>query len=213
MMNTKRFIFNVIDTNCYLLWDETKEAVLIDAGCQFPAEKEELKRFIEKEKLTLKHYLNTHLHFDHVMGNPFVEDVFGCKAEANDGDIAWLTNIKRKTALFGFRYEEEPRPLGTVLNDGDKVTFGENLTIECLHVPGHSRGSLAYYISAEKVLFSGDVLFRESVGRTDFPDGNAQALQDSIRKKLFVLPDETTVYPGHDVETSIGYEKLNNPYV
>ena len=211
-MKIQRFVFNMVETNCYVVWDETGEAVIIDAGCSTLQEKEELKDFIEEQHLIVKHCLNTHLHFDHVMGNPFVEDTFGCKTEAGDGDIHWLTDIKRRASLFGIRYDEEPRPLGRVLNEGDTVTFGHH-SIEVIHVPGHSPGSMAYYIPNEKALFSGDALFCESIGRTDFPDGDSEALQHAILTKLFTLPADTVVYPGHDVATTIGHEKQYNNFV
>lgn len=211
-MKIQRFVFNMVETNCYVVWDETCEAVIIDAGCYEPQEKEELRNFVSEQHLTVKHYLNTHLHFDHVLGSPFVEDTFGCRAEAGDGDLHWLTDIKRRASLFGIRYNEEPRPLGRVLHEGDTVTFGTH-TIEVIHVPGHSPGSMAYYIPAEKVLFSGDALFRDSIGRTDFPDGDFEALHNAILTKLFTLPADTIVYPGHDVATTIGHEKEYNTFI
>lgn len=212
MIEIKQFVFNMIQTNCYVVWDETNEAVIIDAGCYYAQEKQALKHFVERKELVVKHYLNTHLHFDHIMGNPFVEETFGLKAEANDGDMEWLTGIKKRLAVFGIDYDEEPRPLGKILNEGDKVFFGTH-EIDCLHVPGHSPGSLVYYIASENVLFSGDVLFLDSIGRTDFPDGNYELLREGILNKLFTLPAETKVYSGHGPATTIGYEEENNTFL
>lgn len=211
-MEIKTFVVNPIQVNCYLLWDESKEAVLIDCGAWFPKEREEIKEFIARNGLTLKHYLNTHLHFDHIFGNAFVEDTFGIKAEANDADWPWAANIKERVARFGIKYEEEVPALGRILCDGDEITFGTH-RIVAIAVPGHSPGSLCYHIPEEKVLFSGDALFHGSIGRTDFPDSDHYRLITTIREKLLTLPEETSVYPGHDRETTIGFEKAYNMYL
>ena len=211
-MEIKTFVVNPIQVNCYLLWDESKEAVLIDCGAWFPKEREEIKEFITSHGLTLKHYLNTHLHFDHIFGNAFIEETFGVKAQANDADWPWAANIKERVARFGIRYEEEVPPLGRVLNDGDELTFGTH-RITAIAIPGHSPGSLVYHIPQEKVLFSGDALFHGSIGRTDFPDSNHRQLITSIREKLLPLPEDTVVYPGHDRETTIGFEEAYNMYL
>ena len=211
-MELKIFIVNPIQVNCYLLWDETKEAVLIDCGALFPGECEEIKEFINANGLTLKHYLNTHLHFDHIFGNAFVKETFGIGTEANDADWPWAENIQERVARFGLRYEEKIPAIERVLNDGDEILFGNN-RIVAIAVPGHSPGSLAYHIPDAKMLFSGDALFHGSIGRTDFPDSNHRALIYSIREKLLTLPPETIVYPGHDRETTIEFEKNCNMYL
>lgn len=211
-MEIKVFVVNPVQVNCYLLWDETKEAVVIDCGAWYQQEKERIKEFISENGLVLKHHLNTHLHFDHIFGNAFVEDTFGVKAEANDADWPWAENIAERVARFGIKYEEKVPALGRRLNDGDVILFG-NQRIEVIAVPGHSPGSLAYHIPQQKLLFSGDALFRGSIGRTDFPDSNHRQLITSIRERLLTLPDETVVYPGHDRETTIGMEKQINMYI
>ena len=211
-MELRTFVVNPVQVNCYLLWDETKEAVLIDCGAWFPHEREKIREFIAANGLQLKHHLNTHLHFDHIFGNAFVEETFGVKAEANDADWPWAENIGERVARFGIRYEEKVPPLGSVLNDGDEIFFG-NQRIVAIAVPGHSPGSLAYHIPEHKKLFSGDALFRGSIGRTDFADSNHRQLIMGIREKLLTLPDDTTVYPGHDRETTIRFEKHSNMYI
>ena len=211
-MEIKKFIFNPIQVNCYLLWDETKEAVLIDCGALFPREHEALATFIEQNGLQLKHYLNTHLHFDHIFGNPFIKERFGVGYEANDADMPWADTIGERVARFGLRYDEKIGSPAKVLNDGDEVRFG-NQSIKVLAVPGHSPGSLAYYIPAAKTLFTGDALFQQSIGRTDFADSDHQTLIRSIKEKLFSLPDDTRVLPGHCDETTIGHEKIYNIYI
>ena len=211
-MELKVFEFNPIQVNCYLLWDETKEALLIDCGCLFEHEQEELERFVESNGLTIKHYVNTHLHFDHIFGNPFVEKVFGVKAEANDGDWKWAENISERVARFGLLYNDKISFPQRVLHDGDIVSFG-NSKAEVIAVPGHSPGSLAYYIKESNMVFTGDALFRDSIGRTDFPDSNHAQLIKSIKERLFTLPHDTVVYPGHSEPTTIGYEVEYNFFV
>lgn len=211
-MNIKIFTFNPIQVNSYLLWDETNEAVLIDCGCFTQSEKNELKNFIESNGLKLKVYLNTHLHFDHIFGNPFVEKELGVSAWANDSDWHWAETIAERVARFGVRYNEQIPPLERVIKNGDEIFFGKQ-RIVAIAVPGHSPGSIAYHLPEHKMLFSGDALFRDSIGRTDFPDSNHNQLLTNIKERLFTLPQETIVYPGHDRSTTIGYEKEYNMFI
>ena len=211
-MNIKIFVVNPIQVNCYLLWDDTDEAVLIDCGAWSDEERQRIKLFVQSQGLTIKHYLNTHLHFDHIFGNAYVEEAFGVKAEASDKDWSWAQSIAERVARFGIRYEETVPSLGRILNDCDEIVFG-NQTIEVIAVPGHSPGSLAFHIPEQKVVFTGDALFCQSIGRTDFPDSNHQQLITAIRERLFTLPDDTVVYPGHSEKTTIGFEKSYNMYV
>ena len=211
-MKLKKFIFNPIQVNSYLIINENNEAVLIDCGCFFQHEKEELKHFITNNGIKLKHYLNTHLHFDHIFGNPFIAETFGIGAEANDADLVWAENIAARVARFGICYEEKMPPLKRILKHGDEIEFGKSC-IKVIAVPGHSPGSLAYYIPEENILFSGDALFHNSIGRTDFHDSNHNELITNIKERLFTLPDNTIVYPGHDRDTTIGYEKEYNMFV
>lgn len=211
-MEIKIFVFNPVQVNCYLLWDDTKEALLIDCGALFPAEHEELKNFVAEKGLTIKHYLNTHLHFDHIFGNPFVEEAFGVKCEANDGDWAWAENIAERVARFGLIYKEKIAAPARVLADGDVITFG-NQRVEVIAVPGHSPGSLAFYLPEQKAVFTGDALFNGSIGRTDFPDSDHATLIKCIKERLYTLPDDTRVFPGHCDPTTIGAEKEYNMYV
>ena len=212
IMEFKRLVFNPVDVNCYILWDETKEAVLIDAAVLFDEEKEELKNFISSNGLTVKYHLNTHLHFDHIFGNPFVEKELGVKSLSNDKDWAWAETIAERVARFGLRYTEKIPAIGRVLSDGDEIKFG-NSTIKAIHVPGHSPGSLAYYVESENILFSGDALFQGSIGRTDFADSDYATLIDSIKSKLLTLPDATRVFPGHGDSTTIAFEKQYNRFL
>jgi len=211
-MTIKIFTFNPFQENTYLLFDETKEAVLIDAGCITETEKLTLKRFIDENGLTLKRLINTHLHLDHQFGNKFVADTFGLLPEANQQDEFLLANVVAQARSFGFSVEEEAQALGAYINEGDEIKFG-NCSLKAIHVPGHSPGSLAFYSEKEGVVFAGDVLFRNSIGRTDLPYGDYATLILSITKKLLPLPDSTVVYCGHGPSTTIGSEKSSNLYL
>jgi len=210
-MKIKRFEFNMFPVNCYVVWDETYEAVVIDPGCYYEEEKQALKTFILSNKLTVKHLLNTHLHLDHIFGNPFMLKEFGLKAEACQIDEFWLENAAKQSRMFGFELKEEPVPLGKYLHDGDFISFG-NTQLEAIHVPGHSPGSLVFYSKGDNCMFSGDVLFQGSIGRADLAGGNFDDLREHICSRLFVLPNETIVYPGHGAPTTIGIEKVENPF-
>lgn len=212
MMTIKKIEFNMLPVNCYVLSDETKEAVIIDAGCYYTDEQQALKNYIESNGLTLKHLICTHLHFDHIFGNPFVLRTFGIKAEANPKDMPWMANIKQRISIFGLSTCDDPVPLGRELEEGDEVTFGTH-TLKALAVPGHSPGSLAFYCEEEKVVFTGDALFAGSIGRADFIDGDESLLIRSVKEKLLTLPDETVVLTGHGEKTTIGNEKRFNIFL
>ena len=210
-MKVKRFEFNMFPVNCYVLSDETGEAVVIDPGCYYEEEKQALKAYIEANNLKVTHLLCTHLHTDHIFGTPFMLKTYGLKPEANQADEFWIEESPKQSRMFGIKLEENPIPVGTYLHDGDFVTFGTT-KLECIHVPGHSPGSLVYYCADERCIFSGDVLFQGSIGRADLAGGNFDTLIDHICSRLFVLPNETVVYPGHGAPTTIGIEKAENPF-
>ena len=198
--------------NCYVLWDDTKEAVVIDPGCFYEEEKQALKKFILTNELNVKHLLNTHLHLDHIFGNPFMLKEFGLSAEANKADEYWIDEAPKQSRMFGFQLQEEPVPLGKYLHDGDIITFGHT-KLEAIHVPGHSPGSIAFYNKKNGFAIVGDALFAGSIGRTDLWGGNQEVLVAAIHDKLLSLPDETVIYPGHGPETRVIDEKFNNPYL
>lgn len=210
-MKIKRFEFNMLPVNCYLVYDSTKEAAIIDPGCFYAEERDFLRDYIKSKGLTPKHLLCTHLHLDHVFGCKFIKDTYGLGIEANPADEYWLQQAPQQARTFGLTYPEIHEPIEQPLFDGDKVTFGD-LELEAICVPGHSPGSLAFYSSEKKVLFSGDVLFQGSIGRADLQGGNFEELKEAICNRLFTLPDDVTVYPGHGPSTTIGYEKRNNPF-
>ena len=210
-MKIKRFEFNMLPVNCYLAYDNTKEAVIIDPGCLYTEEKEFLRDYIASKGLTVKHQLCTHLHLDHVFGYKFIKETYGLGIEANPADEYWLEQAPHQARAFGLTYPEIKEPIETPLFDGDIITFG-NLQLEAICVPGHSPGSLAFYCREKRVLFSGDVLFQGSIGRADLQGGNFEELKENICNRLFTLPDDVAVYPGHGPSTTIGYEKRNNPF-
>jgi len=211
-MTIKTFTFNPIQENTFLVYDETLEAVVIDAGCISKIEKRALQQYIENNNLILKRVLNTHLHFDHQFGNRFLFDTFGIEPEAGKEDEYLLENVIAQTRSFGMDVDEEAQPLGGYITENQEIKFG-NTTLKVFHVPGHSPGSMAFYDEKEGVLFAGDVLFRGSIGRTDLPGGDYATLIRSITEKLLPLPDSTVVYSGHGPQTTIGFEKKNNPFL
>lgn len=210
-MKIKRFEFNMFPVNCYVISDETGEAAIIDAGCFFPEEQQMLKQYIADNKLTVKHLLNTHLHLDHVFGNPFILREFGLKAEACQLDEFLLAKLPDQCRMFGFSPNEAPVGLGHYIEDGEIIRFGHT-ELQAIYVPGHSPGGMVYYCKADACLFSGDVLFQGSIGRADLEGGDFNELIEQISCRLLTLPDETLVYPGHGEPTSIGKEKMENPF-
>lgn len=212
MLKIKSFEFNMFPVNCYVVWDdETLQAAVIDAGCYYKEEQQTLKKFITDNQLTVAHLLNTHLHLDHVFGNAFMLREFGLSTEASEKDAFLLPRIGEYCRMFGFSLNEEPPAMGKSLADGDKVQIGQQ-ELKVIAVPGHSPGGLVFYSESQRCIFSGDVLFRGSIGRADLEGGNFEQLRDSVMSRLLVLPDETVVYPGHGNTTTIGYEKMNNPF-
>lgn len=212
-MLIKTFVFNPLEENTYILTDEvSKKCIIIDAGCLYPNEKEELSRYISENDLTVDRLLNTHLHLDHCFGNRFVAEKYGILPEAHEEDEPLLSMMNMHAKMWGLPCDEAAQPLGGYISDGDTIVMG-SIHIKALHVPGHSRGGLAFYIAQDGVLFSGDTLFYESIGRSDLPGGNQEQLINSIQNKLFTLPAETKVYTGHGQSTSIRHEMLHNPYV
>ena len=210
-MKIKKFEFNMFPVNCYVLSDETGEAVIIDAGCFYPEEKQMLKDYLSDNNLTLKHLLCTHLHLDHIFGNPFLFQEYGVRPEGNQQDEFWLEQASAMARSFGFIYEEKQPSLGRHICDNDIISFG-NSQLKAINVPGHSPGSIVFYCQEASCIFAGDVLFYGSIGRADLNGGDYDVLRKGIQDKLFILPDETRVYPGHGPSTSIGYEKNNNPF-
>jgi glyoxylase-like metal-dependent hydrolase (beta-lactamase superfamily II) len=210
-MNIKQFTFGPFQENTFILFDETKECVIVDPGCTSSSEQQELKNFIESEKLIVKNLLNTHCHVDHIAGNKFIYDTFGHKPLIHKDDLIILNNQETICKMYGLPCEVSPQPEGFI-SENDTIRFG-NCELKIIHAPGHAPGHVVFYHVQSKSLINGDVLFKRSIGRTDLMLGNHEQLLQSIRTKLFVLPDETIVYCGHGPETTIGEEKRMNPFL
>jgi len=212
-MNNKIFEVNPLGVNCYVVSDETKEAVIIDCGCFHPNEWKDIKDYIENDGLVVKHLLNTHLHFDHIMGIPMAYNDLGLAPEANKNDLYIYNKVEEQVEkVCGIKIAHVEMPaLGKELRDGDEVEFGTHKLL-VIQTPGHTPGGICLYCKEENVLFTGDTLFRMSVGRTDLDGGSYKELQQSIRERLSILPPETVAYPGHGPSTTIADECKYNPY-
>ncbi|MDR0834129.1 MAG: MBL fold metallo-hydrolase [Candidatus Symbiothrix sp.] len=211
-MQLKIFEFNDIHVNTYVLWDETKEAAIIDCGAFQPNEHKELKEFIDANGLQIKQVLNTHLHFDHTLGNRFLWDTYGLKPQYHEVEET-MPGQREQVISFGEVSEfEEGIHAGHFLKEGDVVAFG-NTKLQVLETPGHSPAGLSFYCKEAGCVFTGDTLFRFDIGRTDLWGGNEQVLLNSIRTKLLTLPGETIVYPGHALHSTIAKEKKYNKYL
>ncbi|WP_332456662.1 MBL fold metallo-hydrolase [Petrimonas sp.] len=212
-MKIKIFEFNPLGVNTYVLYDRTGECIVVDASSFFPDENELLLNFILDNNLVVKHIINTHLHFDHIFGVNFLASQFGLKLLVHRDDVVLLENLPQQLQLFGFNTNVDYRPeIGGFLAEDDTISFGEQ-QLRVLHVPGHSPGSIVLYNEKKELALAGDVLFNGSIGRTDLLGGNFEQLTEGIRTKLFTLPDDTEVYPGHGPKTTIGQEKRYNPFV
>ncbi len=211
MIHIKAFTFSPISENTYVLYNNEGKAIIIDPGCYFPNEQETLKNFLTDNSLTPLYLLNTHCHLDHVFGNKWVHETYGLEPHLHPSEEAMLALAPVSGERWGLPFENYAGPLH-FLNDGDTVLLGDT-EIQVILAPGHSPGSICFYIPSQGDLIGGDVLFRGSIGRTDLPGGDSETLLHSIREKLWVLPDETVVYSGHGIKTTIGYEKRNNPFL
>jgi len=210
-MQVQTFVFNMVAVNTYLLYDETHEAVIIDCGASNLQEQQLLSAQIRNKKLTLRYLLNTHLHFDHTLGNRFIFNTFGLKPRYHRAEDA-MPDTTAQVRAFGIPINEASVKADEYLDEGDIVRFG-NTELHTLFTPGHSPGGLSFYCPQAQCVFTGDSLFRFDIGRTDLWEGDESTLIASIRNKLLTLPDATTVYPGHGRGSSIHDEKLHNPYI
>ncbi len=211
MIKVSYFTFSPIQENTYLLCNEMQQAIIIDPGCYFPGEESTLENYIIDNKLQPVKLLNTHCHLDHVFGNKWAAEKYKLELHLHKNEEALLKYAPASGQMYGLSFKNYAGPLH-FLEEGDMIMFG-NDELEVILAPGHSPGSICFYCRKQHFIIGGDVLFRESIGRTDLPAGNHNQLLQSIREKLFVLPGETIVYPGHGEPTTIGYEKNNNPFL
>ncbi len=211
MLTVKSFTFSPVQENTYVLYNEQKQCCIIDPGCYFEAERDELKTGIEKAGLTPVLLLNTHCHLDHVFGNKFVHDTWGLDLHLHEKEKPVLDFAPLSGERWQLPFDNYNGPL-VYLKDGNFIKIGKD-QLEIRFTPGHSPGSVSFYSAADGFIIGGDVLFNRSIGRTDLPGGSMDTLVESIRTQFFTLPDETRVYSGHGPVTTVGYEKRNNPFV
>ena len=210
MLQVQSFTFNPFQENTIVLHDETKNCFIIDPGCSDASERKELADFIDDNQLKVQLLLNTHCHIDHVLGNNFVKENFKIRFLIHAKDEPVLKAVKTYASNYGFFQYQEASPDG-YLEEGDSLQLGDEI-MEVIFVPGHAPGHVAFYNEKNKILIGGDVLFYNSIGRTDLPGGNYDQLINSIHHKLFILPDDVKVYPGHGPVTTMGFEKKTNPF-
>lgn len=212
MFKVQRFECNMLQENCYVVSDETRECVIIDCGAFYPEEKKEILEYIRDNNLTPKHLLATHGHLDHNFGNQFILDEFGLKVEIHRVDEDFITHSEEQAEkFFGLMSFGRLPEVGRLLTGNDTIHFG-NHRFSIIETPGHSRGGVFYYCKEENVCFSGDSLFRGSIGRTDLNGGSMFMLIQSLRS-ISQLPDDTIVLPGHGPQTTIGTEVATNPFL
>ncbi|MEI8052983.1 MAG: MBL fold metallo-hydrolase [Bacteroidota bacterium] len=211
MFQIKLFEFSPIQENTYLLYNEFNDCIIIDPGCYFDEEKQTLKNFIKSNNLNPKYLINTHCHLDHVFGNKFVAEEFNLIPHIHPLEKKLLDYAPTSGLMYNLPFDNYSGEL-KYIEEGASIKLGTDELIS-LFTPGHSPGSLSFYCKKQSFVISGDVLFYQSIGRTDLPGGNLETLLTSIRKQLFVLPDETEVYSGHGQKTSVGEEKRSNPFL
>ncbi|MBQ9231394.1 MAG: MBL fold metallo-hydrolase [Prevotella sp.] len=212
MLNIKRFVVNMLQENCYVVSDETLECVIIDNGAQYQEERGAISHYIKENGLKPVHLLATHGHLDHNWGNLALYEEFGLKVEARGEDAFLIEHLgKQASEMFGFQLNEEEAPIGHYFADDETIRFGSH-TLTILHTPGHTPGGCVYYCEAEKVAFTGDTLFRMSIGRTDFEGGSWQEMTESLHQ-LAKLPVDTLLYSGHGPQSTIADELRYNPYL
>ncbi len=212
MLQIQSFVFNPFGENTYLVYDETKECVIIDPGCSTPSENNRLLGFIDSQQLKPLMIINTHGHIDHIIGNEVVKNHYGIQVAAHPLVKDDFRRARQQADWFGMPMEGSCALPELDLRDEEVVKVG-NSTLEVICTPGHAEGSISLYAEIEGCVFTGDALFCQSVGRTDLPGGDFNTLKRSIRERLFRLPSDTTVYSGHGEETTIGDEKDFNPFV
>lgn len=207
----KTFYFNDLRTCCYLLWDQTLECVIVDPGCYSDSEKGRIVKFVKENGLKPVKILCTHGHFDHILGAMFVSDEWQIPIYMSHEDMFWVKMAPVYCDSFGYSFTEIVKDIVDV-KDEDIITFGDS-KLQVIHTPGHSQGCVCYYNSEQNYLISGDTLFAQSIGRTDLPGGDLDKIKESIINRLFHLPGDTIVYPGHGTTTDIATEKGSNPFL
>ena len=212
MIKVKKFVVNPLSQNSLVLSDEeTKECVLVDPGFYYGEEQDEVKYYIERNELKPVKIINTHCHFDHIMGVDFIRDEYKIPFLAHADDAFWVDRAVDQGKMYNF--EMQPvKPIDEFIEEGQTIEFGQS-GFEVIHVPGHAPGHVVFYSKNDNLLIAGDVIFYGSIGRTDLPGGDFDTLITNIKEKLFPLANDTKVYCGHGPETTLGFEKENNPFL
>lgn len=211
-MHVKSLTFNPFQENTYIVYDETKECVIIDPGCYEKTEELQLESFITTNRLTPKKLVNTHCHIDHILGNKFVCDIWNTELYIHKKDLYLLENSVNIAKMYGFEnYKKSPHP-NFFLEEKNNIEFG-NSKLQIIFTPGHSPGHICLYSEKNKFVIGGDVLFKGSIGRTDLPGGDHNQLINSIKTKLLPLAKETKIYCGHGPSTNLDLEKKHNPFL
>ena len=213
MLTVKCFTCNMLSENCYVVSDESRDCVIIDCGAYYPEEGQAIVGYIRQQQLTPRHLLCTHGHFDHCMGNGYIFRAFGLKPRAHQDDSFLMEKMERQTSdILGIPIHLDVPPVGSYLTDSDTITFGSH-TWQILHTPGHTPGGIVFYDADEHIAFSGDTLFRMSIGRTDFERGSYADMMTSLHMLATQLPADTKIYAGHGPETTMADEIRYNPYL
>ena len=210
-MDIRSFVFNAFYENTYLLSSSNLETLILDPGCYEDFEKKELTDFIKTNTLKPIAIINTHCHIDHVLGNNYLKKLYDIPLWIPAMEKNLLKSVSTYAPTMGIQDYQEAQP-DKLLSEKDVIAFGSE-KLEILYAPGHSEGHLMFYHAADKSLMAGDVIFRESIGRTDLPGGNFKTLEESIKNQVYTLPEAVKIYPGHGPSTTVGHEKKNNPFV
>ena len=211
MITIKSFEFSPIQENTYILYNEFNDCLVVDPGCYFDNEREEMAVFIEQKALKPKMLLNTHCHLDHVFGNKFVAEKYGLKLSLHEKELPVLQFAPTSGLMYNMPFDNYTGEF-IFLKEGETLKLGAD-ELKILFTPGHSPASISFYSEKQGFVVSGDVLFQRSIGRTDLPGGDFETLIQSIKTQLLVLPDDTKVFSGHGLVTTIGEEKRGNPYL
>lgn len=211
-MTIKKFTFNPFMENTFVVWDEqSHEAAIVDPGMSDEVEEHELNSFIEENSLNIKYLINTHCHIDHVLGCRFVKEEFNPVYYIPEKDLPLYNHVEKQAEMFGITMNKLPE-IDKYLTEAERITLGTE-SFSNIFTPGHTPGEFCLNFDESKFCITGDVLFRESIGRTDLYGGDYNTLIESIKTQLFSLPDDIIIYPGHGDESTIGYEKLHNPFL
>jgi hydroxyacylglutathione hydrolase len=211
MLKVKTFVFNAFQVNTYVVYAENNDCIIIDPACNNANEVSKLLNYLETEKLNALLVANTHAHADHILGNAVITAKLAIKLAAHPSSHYFYLNALSSSSALGLNLDKVVMP-DLELQDKDTIKLGDSeLTI--LYTPGHADGSICFYSADDHFVISGDLIFYGSIGRTDFPTGNFETLSKSIKEKIYTLPDDTIIYPGHGPTTSVGFEKYNNPFV